>query len=81
MEIFSNVYSFWEKMQMDMLLEGIIEDNFHVILRDMQMLKKIVYQLKKGYKATWETKIMNIIIKLLEPHSVIKEIEGGSKYS
>lgn len=48
-----SIGSFWDEINMDVLIEEMIEENFYQIVVGVENTKKLLNRLKKGYKATW----------------------------
>lgn len=48
-----SIGSFWDEINMDVLIEEMIEENFYQIVVGVESTKKLLNRLKKGYKATW----------------------------
>lgn len=48
-----SIGSFWGEINMDVLIEEMIEENFYQVVVGVENTKKLLNRLKKGYKATW----------------------------
>ena len=48
-----SIGSFWDEINMDVLIEEMIEENFYQVVVGVENTKKLLNRLKKGYKATW----------------------------
>lgn len=69
LKIMIKISSFWDETCMNVLIEEMIEKNFNWITAGVEKLRILLAQLKKEYMAKTESKLYELVIKLVYPDS------------
>lgn len=70
MLLYSNIIMFWKRIKSHILIEVIIEKIIKCILVDFEDLTNLYQSLATLYKPLWESEVMCILTKLIEPNNV-----------